>query len=143
MNPGLLGTVERTDVLSGQTVEQVTYAGHPLYQFSKDSSPGQTNGADLFDSFTSTAGVWYLISPERGLAAPGTATLSLLSATVTTSSASTSETILSATMVGDNPAVAPRQFPAYTFSAGPTTKAFAPKRTSWAARRAPCPGRRY
>ena len=117
VNPTLLGTVERTDVLSGQTVEQVTYAGHPLYQYSKDTSPGQTNGANLFDTFTAPSGIWYLISPERGLAAPGSATLSPLAASVTTSSGSTSETILSVTMAGDSPVAGPRQFPVYTFSA--------------------------
>ena len=117
VNSTLLGTVERTDVLSGQTVEQVTYAGHPLYQFNKDTSPGQTNGANLFDTFTAPSGIWYLISPERGLAAPGSAMLSPLAATVTTSSGSTSETILSVTMGSDSPAAGPRQFPAYTFSA--------------------------
>lgn len=120
VNPTLLGTVSRTDVLSGQTVEQVTYAGHPLYQFFEDSAPGQTHGEDLFDSFTDPPGVWYLVSPARGLAAPGRALLSPLSATVKTLTGSSTETILSATMVGDNPptaAPAPRQFPVYTFSA--------------------------
>lgn len=119
VNPKLLGTVARTDVLSGQTVDQVTYAGHPLYQFLFDKAPGQTSGAGLFDSFTSTPGLWYLISP-RGIASPGTAMVSPLSATVTTASGSTIETILSATLVGDNsspPAPASRQFPVYTFSA--------------------------
>jgi predicted lipoprotein with Yx(FWY)xxD motif len=120
VNPTLLGAVARTDVLSGHTVEQVTYAGHPLYQFSADTAPGQTKGNDLFDSFTGPPGVWYLISPARGLAAPGTAMLAPLSATVTTASGSTTETVLSVTRVGDDsspPALAPRLFPTYTFSA--------------------------
>ena len=120
VNPTLLGTVSRTDVLSGQTVQQVTYDGKPLYRFFADKAPGQTSGEDLFDSFTRPPGVWYLVSPARGLAAPGTAVLSPLSATVETSSGSSTETILSVSMLGDNfspPALEPRQFPVYTFSA--------------------------
>lgn len=33
VNPALLGTVTRTDLLSGPSVQQVTYAGLPLYRF--------------------------------------------------------------------------------------------------------------
>ncbi|MGH9105090.1 MAG: hypothetical protein ACRDZX_04490 [Acidimicrobiales bacterium] len=116
VNPTLLGTVARTDVLSGQTVDEVTYAGRPLYQFIGDAGgPGQAQGEDLFDSLTSPPGIWYLVSPARGLPAPGTAVLSPLSATV----GSTTETVLSVTLLGDNPppTVASRQFPVYTFSA--------------------------
>ena len=38
---------------------QVTYAGHPLYWFSGDTKPGDTNGEGL-DDF---GGEWYAISP--------------------------------------------------------------------------------
>jgi predicted lipoprotein with Yx(FWY)xxD motif len=47
VNPTLLGTVTRTDVLTGTAVQQVTYAGHPLYRFFLDSVPGDTAGEGL------------------------------------------------------------------------------------------------
>ena len=53
VNRALLGTVTRTDVLSGESVQQVTYAGLPLYRFFLDETPGQTDGANLFDPVTS------------------------------------------------------------------------------------------
>ena len=71
VNHALLGTVTRTDVLSGQSVQQVTYAGLPLYRFFLDETPGQTDGANLFDPVTSPAGTWYLVDPDRGNPAPG------------------------------------------------------------------------
>jgi predicted lipoprotein with Yx(FWY)xxD motif len=67
----LLGTVTRTDVLSGESVQQVTYAGLPLYRFFLDETPGQTDGANLFDPVTSPTGTWYLVEPGRGHPAPG------------------------------------------------------------------------
>jgi predicted lipoprotein with Yx(FWY)xxD motif len=71
VNSTLLGTVTRTDVLSGQSVRQVTYAGLPLYRFFLDETPGQTDGANLFDPVTSPTGIWYLVEPGRGHPAPG------------------------------------------------------------------------
>jgi predicted lipoprotein with Yx(FWY)xxD motif len=71
VNRALLGTVTRTDVLSGQSVRQVTYAGLPLYRFFLDETPGQTDGANLFDPVTSPPGTWYLVQPGRGHPAPG------------------------------------------------------------------------
>ena len=50
----LLGTIRRSD---GRT--QVTYRGHPLYTFSLDKQPGQTNGEGL-DDFGAH---WYAVSP--------------------------------------------------------------------------------
>ena len=47
----LLGTLTRDD----GTV-QVTYNGWPLYHFSGDTAPGDTNGQGL-------EGVWFLVSP--------------------------------------------------------------------------------
>jgi predicted lipoprotein with Yx(FWY)xxD motif len=114
VNPTLLGTVARPDVLSGQTVQQVTYAGHPVYQFSFDSRPGNTNGANLFDNLTVIPGVWHLVSPPRGRAAPGPAALSPESVTVATSSGSSTETIVTVLM---NSNFGNQLFPAYTFSA--------------------------
>jgi predicted lipoprotein with Yx(FWY)xxD motif len=69
----LLGTVTRTDVLSGASVQQVTYAGLPLYRFFQDETPVETDGANLFDPVTSPAGTWYLVEPGRGHPAPGQA----------------------------------------------------------------------
>jgi predicted lipoprotein with Yx(FWY)xxD motif len=51
----LLGTITRDD---GTT--QVTYNGWPLYNFSKDAAPGDTNGQGL-EEF---GGLWYLVSPD-------------------------------------------------------------------------------
>lgn len=67
----LLGTVTRTDVLAGESVQQVTYAGQPLYRFFLDEGPDQTDGANLFDPVTSPTGTWYLVEPGRGHPAPG------------------------------------------------------------------------
>jgi predicted lipoprotein with Yx(FWY)xxD motif len=63
--------VTRTDVLPGRRVQQVTYAGLPLYRFFLDETPGQTDGANLFDPVTSPPGIWYLVQPGRGHPAPG------------------------------------------------------------------------
>jgi predicted lipoprotein with Yx(FWY)xxD motif len=111
VNPTLLGTVTRTDILSGMAVQQVTYAGQPVYAYSFDAAPGQTNGADLFDRFTTPPGVWYLVSPARGLPAPGEATLS--KETVTIDSTGNTATVLAARM---NSASGEQLFPVYTFS---------------------------
>ncbi len=47
-----LGTTTRTD---GTT--QVTYNGHPLYHFSQDQNPGDTNGQKI-------QGIWFVVSPS-------------------------------------------------------------------------------
>ncbi len=47
-----LGTTARTD---GTT--QVTYNGHPLYYFSQDTKPGDTNGQKI-------QGIWFVVSPS-------------------------------------------------------------------------------
>ena len=52
---GKLGTTTRSD---GTT--QVTYNGHPLYRFSADKSPGDTNGEGL-DDFGAE---WYAVSAK-------------------------------------------------------------------------------
>ncbi len=109
INPTLLGTVTRTDILTGMSVQQVTYEGQPVYAYSQDE-PGTTEGANLFDRFTSPPGVWYLIDPARGLPAPGNATLTKETVTV----AGTARTVLAARM---NSASGEQLFPVYTFSA--------------------------
>jgi predicted lipoprotein with Yx(FWY)xxD motif len=50
----MIGTVERSD---GTT--QVTYNGHPLYLYAKDTAPGTTMGQDVTDQW----GEWYLVGP--------------------------------------------------------------------------------
>ena len=50
----LLGTITRDD----GTI-QVTYNGWPLYNFSEDAAPGDTNGQGL-EEF---GGLWFLVSP--------------------------------------------------------------------------------
>jgi predicted lipoprotein with Yx(FWY)xxD motif len=50
LQTSLLGTLQRTD-----GTRQVTYAGHPLYFFAKDTKPGDTNGQGLFTK-------WYVLS---------------------------------------------------------------------------------
>jgi predicted lipoprotein with Yx(FWY)xxD motif len=65
VNRTLLGTVTRT--IFGHQVTQVTYAGHPLYRFFIDQSAGQTTGEELFDPGTTPHGIWYLVSPGRGV----------------------------------------------------------------------------
>jgi predicted lipoprotein with Yx(FWY)xxD motif len=53
-NASLLGATTRPD----GTI-QVTYAGHPVYFYSADTAPGQTNGEGV-DAFGAE---WYVISP--------------------------------------------------------------------------------
>ena len=36
---------------------QIEYNGHPLYTFSGDTAPGQTNGEGLF-------GMWFVVTPN-------------------------------------------------------------------------------
>jgi predicted lipoprotein with Yx(FWY)xxD motif len=48
----LVGSITRTD-----GTEQVTLAGHPLYTFSGDAAPGQTNGQGV-------DGTWHAVTPD-------------------------------------------------------------------------------
>ena len=50
----LLGTTKRAD-----GSREVTYAGHPLYYFAGDSTPGQTTGQGS-NSFGSP---WWVVAP--------------------------------------------------------------------------------
>jgi predicted lipoprotein with Yx(FWY)xxD motif len=120
VNPSLLGTVTRTDVLPGTPVQQVTYGGLPLYRVSVDDMPGQTTGANLFDPVTVPQGVWYLVEPGRGRPAPGQALIEQETAPVYQNGAptGTSATVLAASEstglseIGDGPV----SVPVYTFS---------------------------
>ncbi len=114
VNPSLLGTVTRTDVLSGTAVRQVTYNGRPLYRFFLDQAPGQTSGQDLFDHLVSPPGVWYLVSPSRGRPVPGAATLAPEGVTIVQPSTTTTGVVLAA-LVNDGQGDA--LYPLYTFSA--------------------------
>lgn len=58
----LLGTTPRRDGPA-----QVTYNGHPLYTYTGDQNPGDTNGQGL----TAFGGGWFALSPS-GTAASGT-----------------------------------------------------------------------
>jgi predicted lipoprotein with Yx(FWY)xxD motif len=60
---GELGTVQRPD-----GTYQVTYFGHPLYQFIRDTSPGAVNGENV----TAFNAVWQLDTVD-GIPAPGAA----------------------------------------------------------------------
>jgi predicted lipoprotein with Yx(FWY)xxD motif len=108
VNRNLLGTVSRTDVRSGASVQQVTYAGLPLYRFFLDETPGETDGANLFDPVTSPTGTWYLVEPNRGNPAPGR--LQMRAETVS------GNDVLAASMDNDFPLLPHGSFPVYTLS---------------------------
>jgi predicted lipoprotein with Yx(FWY)xxD motif len=55
--PGRLGTITRPD---GSV--QATYNGHPLYTYSGDKSPGQTNG----NKVNGSGGLWYAMTVTAG-----------------------------------------------------------------------------
>jgi predicted lipoprotein with Yx(FWY)xxD motif len=114
VNPTLLGKVTRTDMhVSGvSSVQQVTYAGQPLYRFFLDETPGETEGANLFDPVTSPPGTWYLVDPSRGRPATGQAQLQLESAPVT--GTGSKQTVLAATMNNDFSVFPDASFPVYT-----------------------------
>jgi predicted lipoprotein with Yx(FWY)xxD motif len=113
VNRALLGTVTRTDVVSGKSVHQVTYAGQPLYFFFQDENPGETDGANLFDNVVSPTGIWYLVEASRGRVAPGTAQLQL----ETFDGGTTQQKTWLAVSMNDGFRVFPDQpFPVYTFS---------------------------
>jgi predicted lipoprotein with Yx(FWY)xxD motif len=109
VNPTLLGTVTRTDVLTGLSVQQVTYGGLPLYRFHFDDVPGDTQGADLFDPVTSPTGIWYLVDASRGGPAPAQAALQFETVGP--------QTVVAATMNNSFTDVfADAKFPVYTLS---------------------------
>jgi predicted lipoprotein with Yx(FWY)xxD motif len=126
VNPTLLGTVARTDVLPGTSVQQVTYGGLPLYRMIFDDAPGQTTGATMLDPVTVPQGMWYLVDPIQGRPAPGQALIGQetapvyqngkstgISATVLAVSESTG---LSGEVNAGGIADGPVSVPVYTFS---------------------------
>jgi Secreted repeat of unknown function len=99
VNPRLLGTVTRTDLPGLGAVQQVTYAGWPLYRFFRDEVPGETEGANLNDPVTTPAGIWYLLNPRGGIPATGQAELELETAPL--GGTGPEETVLAARMNND------------------------------------------
>jgi predicted lipoprotein with Yx(FWY)xxD motif len=116
VDPRLLGTVSRTDLPGLPAVQQVTYAGQPLYRFLLDETPGETSGADLFDPVTSPTGIWYLVEPSRGNPAPGQAHLQLETAPLGGSGAG--RTVLVVTMDHGFDFLPDGSFPVYSLSPG-------------------------
>ncbi len=113
VNHRLLGTVTRTDVIQGKSVQQVTYAGLPLYFFFQDEEPGETDGANLFDNVVNPTGIWYLVDAIRGQIAPGTAQLQLETFDGGTPK---QKTVLAAAMNDGFRVFPDAPFPVYTFS---------------------------
>jgi len=116
VNPRLLGTVTRTDLdLPGSSsVQQVTYAGYPLYRFFLDEAAGDTQGANLDDPVTSPPGIWYLVDPSRGTPATGRAQLQLETAPV--GGSGPEKTVLAARMNNGFSVFPDASFPVYTLS---------------------------
>jgi predicted lipoprotein with Yx(FWY)xxD motif len=79
LKASLLGTTKRT---GGKL--QITYNGHPLYLFLKDTKPGQTTGQGL----NASGGLWWVLSPAGAAitrtAAPATTTPATTTTTTTT-----------------------------------------------------------
>jgi predicted lipoprotein with Yx(FWY)xxD motif len=114
VNPTLIGTVTRTDVPFGGPVQQVTYAGLPLYRFFLDEVPGEREGANLFDPVTSPTGIWYLVDPSKGLPARGQPQMRLETAPV--GATGPEETVLAVSMNDTFSLFADGSFPVYTLS---------------------------
>jgi len=114
VNPRLLGTVTRTDLPGLGAVQQVTYAGWPLYRFFRDEVPGETEGANLNDPVVTPAGIWYLLNPRGGIPATGQAELELETAPL--DGTGPEETVVAARMNNDYSPFPNQPFPAYTLS---------------------------
>ncbi len=89
VNASMIGTINRSD---GTT--QLTYNGHPLYYYSKDTNPGDTNGQGF-------KGLWWTVKPDGTLnqmaGAAGTSAAPSGSATAPSSSGSYATPSASAT----------------------------------------------
>jgi predicted lipoprotein with Yx(FWY)xxD motif len=83
VSAGMLGTSKRSD---GST--QVTFAGHPVYTYSLDSSPGQTTG----NGINSSGGIWNAVQPSGAKAPMGSSGGSGSSGSAGSSSAGSSST---------------------------------------------------
>jgi predicted lipoprotein with Yx(FWY)xxD motif len=129
VNPRLLGTVTRTDLPGLSSVQQVTYAGQPLYRFFLDQAAGDTQGANLDDPVTSPAGIWYLVDPGRGTPATGQAQLQLETAPV--GGTGPDETVLAASMNNDFSVFPNASFPVYSLSTDRRREWGDPRRHEW------------
>jgi predicted lipoprotein with Yx(FWY)xxD motif len=114
VNPGLLGTVTRTDLPGLGAVQQVTYAGWPLYRFFRDEVPGETEGANLNDPVVTPPGIWYLLNTRGGIPATGQAELELETAPL--GGTGPDQTVLAARMNNDYTPFPNQPFPVYTLS---------------------------
>jgi predicted lipoprotein with Yx(FWY)xxD motif len=114
VNPTLIGMITRTDVPFGGPVQQVTYAGLPLYRFFLDETPGEREGANLFDPVTSPTGIWYLVHPSKGFPAPGRPQMRLETASV--GGTGPDETVMAVSMDDSFSLFADGSFPVYTLS---------------------------
>lgn len=117
VNPTLLGTVTRNDFpddVAPGPVQQVTYAGYPLYRFFLDEAAGETDGANLFDNVVSPTGIWYLVEPSRGRVGPGTAHVRLETAPL--DGTSSDQTVLAVSMNDGFVKLPNAPFPVYTLS---------------------------
>jgi len=56
------GSGIKASLLSTTSGNQVTYAGHPLYTYSRDNGPGQTS----YVGFKAFGGTWYAINGSGG-----------------------------------------------------------------------------
>jgi len=117
VNPSLLGTVTRNDFpddVTSEPVRQVTYAGYPVYRFFLDETPGETDGANLFDNVVSPTGIWYLVEPSRGRVAPGKAQLQLETAPLDGTGAE--HTVLAVSLNDGFVKLPDASFPVYTLN---------------------------
>jgi predicted lipoprotein with Yx(FWY)xxD motif len=117
VNPTLLGTVTRTDIFTGESLTQVTYAGHPLYRFFLDATAGQTFGEEIFDPVVVPNGIWYLLSPGRGTPDVATATLKVQTVPLVHLGTTTPYGSRPALTVTLDQGIGGLTFPVYTFSA--------------------------
>ncbi|MBV8693489.1 MAG: hypothetical protein JOY57_17660 [Actinobacteria bacterium] len=122
---GTVATVDRPD--GGGT--QVTFNGAPLYRYSGDSKPGDTNGQGI-------GGVWFVVAPTAAAvtattaapAAGATATTARSTATTARTTATTARPVTNATTAPTSPPATspPATSPPTTMHTVTTTCAYPP-----------------
>ena len=138
--PSRDGDPHRLPLAGVSSVQQVTYAGQPLYRFFLDQAPGDTQGANLDDPVTSPPGIWYLVDPSSGHPATGRAQLQLETAPV--GGTGPDETVLAVTMNNDFSALPRRELPRLHLEHGPWPRAGACQRPQCVRGCVPCTGHR-